>query len=409
MRVALAILALAAVCGAVAPAPSFTVDVSLPPRQRWAGTVRAAWARHSWNESFGPTFAYWDHALWNQVPNATVAQLAARLDSVLPDLAGEIDGIAAEFHTVLSANGATDAMLAQVAPAKLKAWNYFYELAHVKEYSVHGNGDDNAVHNMRACTGLLALPEDTTKPIVHGRNLDLLPLQLRNLTLSVTFVNSSAAAPSTPLFEGLGWLWFCGGFLTSRRQNGATMSGDWKTELIPAAKVLPKILAPGQLPLTQIFRQWQAAGYSFEEIVSTAASMDGHTPSPYYLIASGPGREGAVVTASFEGHANPQHTVIRLNDRAVAAGGDWFLVQTNYDHWLPNPPSDPRRTVAELTLRALGNRRGADSMGVWMSVGEFPVHNAGTAYTAVMTVEDAHLDGYIRQALSPFGPWYPPH
>ena len=40
--------------------------------------------------------------------------------------------------------------------------------------------------------------------------------------------------------------------------------------------------------------------------------------------------------------------------RINADDGEWFLVQTNYDHWIPMPPWDNRKAPAEKTILEVG-------------------------------------------------------
>jgi hypothetical protein len=64
--------------------------------------------------------------------------------------------------------------------------------------------------------------------------------------------------------------------------------------------------------------------------------------APFYIIVGGPGGEGLVIARNETGSVGTD-----------ALGADEpFLVQTNYDRWLPDPKLDPRRSYAEGLLRS---------------------------------------------------------
>jgi hypothetical protein len=46
-------------------------------------------------------------------------------------------------------------------------------------------------------------------------------------------------------------------------------------------------------------------------------------------------------------------------------GPAWYLLQTNYDHWLPDPVHDARRTYGDAHMTALGQAAGATLDGVF--------------------------------------------
>jgi hypothetical protein len=100
--------------------------------------------------------------------------------------------------------------------------------------------------------------------------------------------------------------------------------------------------------------------------------------------------------------------VLARNQTGVEGGGplrlspeNWFLVQTNYDHWLADNPSDPRRTVAEGMIGEFGQRVAASAVGLMMVAGTWPVHNPHTAYTALMD-SGAGAEGAAGDLLIPF-------
>jgi hypothetical protein len=84
--------------------------------------------------------------------------------------------------------------------------------------------------------------------------------------------------------------------------------------------------------------------------------------APYYVCITGPEPgQAAVIARNLTG----ADQVLRIAANTTAgtipttpmmaeagagagagAGSAWFLAQTNYDHWLPDPAADPRRSAA---------------------------------------------------------------
>ena len=61
------------------------------------------------------------------------------------------------------------------------------------------------------------------------------------------------------------------------------------------------------------------------------------------------------------------------------AGGDWFTVETNTDHWVKNLPGS-RRHVAFNSLTAIG-ADAIDLQGLWATLDTPPVYNSATIHT----------------------------
>eukprot|EP00759_Apiculatamorpha_spiralis_P003551 PhF_6_TR11683/c0_g1_i2/m.18933 len=102
--------------------------------------------------------------------------------------------------------------------------------------------------------------------------------------------------------------------------------------------------------------------------------------SPFYVIMSAPGRKGAILTIMFNSTNNVAQY---LNDTTSPS----FMVQTNYDRWLPDPKQSypiGRRTRAEQMLTMLGQGRAGTELGVWMAMTSYPVHNPSTMFSALM-------------------------
>lgn len=386
------------------PLLQFNVDLSKPPATRWCGAVEMVVAKKGWNYTFGPVFHFYQQVLWNSILSTTYGQLESMLKLATPIQYQELTCIAKGFANVGHP---------EVNVTVLSAWAYFYEMAHATEFNTSSifysstrqgqqqqqpfGGEQSRPRRPIGCSGILALPVDKTKPMVHGRNLDLNPYSLRNFTMIVNF--SSSSNYQDLLWQGIGPFWFVTSFLTSTRVGGISANGDWKTEdgTYPLSMIMARIKLHGGFPLMFYFRKFQDEKYSLNQAIVSLTSFK--VPAPFYMILSGPGRQGAVVTTRW---ALPP-VVIYLNDSTPY----WFLVQTNDDHWKPDEPEDPRRTVAENTLKFLGRDAGATKLGMWMTLSQFPVHNGGTAFSALMSAVEP-VFAYARMVVMPVFPWYPP-
>jgi hypothetical protein len=166
--------------------PTFTVDLSLPPSQRWVGALRSATNGRAWENSWGPIFTAHNESLFNRFDEAAWLSLEVALSKHYPTQAQEILTIASEFEVVFPGH--------YVSFSYLAGWVYYHSLAH----------SDLASGNTtfwRECTGILATDGTTVR---HVANMDQSPTAVRNVTLSVNFVNGS----STVLFYGVDWCKF---------------------------------------------------------------------------------------------------------------------------------------------------------------------------------------------------------
>ena len=160
--------------------------MSLPPSQRWVGALRSATNGRAWENSWGPIFTAHNESLFNRFDEAAWLSLEVALSKHYPTQAQEILTIASEFEVVFPGH--------YVSFSYLAGWVYYHSLAH----------SDLASGNTtfwRECTGILATDGTTVR---HVANMDQSPTAVRNVTLSVNFVNGS----STVLFYGVDWCKF---------------------------------------------------------------------------------------------------------------------------------------------------------------------------------------------------------
>jgi N-acylethanolamine-hydrolysing acid amidase len=231
------------------------------------------------------------------------------------------------------------------------------------------------------------LPEDTSLPIIHGRNMDESPRAGRNMTLNITVTRGGA-----PLYHIFDWTWITTGTYTASRKGGVTLEENWNNDGSQSLEqILTRVQQPDFTPVAFLFRNVQESLMSFD--AAATYLLNATLASPAYIIMSGPGRVGHVLTLMFNKSGNVKETI---DDTSAVS----YMVQTNYDRWKPDPPTDPRRTVAQDALAMVGRHRSGTELGVWMALGTYPVHNPHTMFSVLMSV-DQIPEGYVRRAMIP--------
>ena len=120
---------------------------------------------------------------------------------------------------------------------------------------------------------------------------------------------------------------------------------------------------------------------SFEDAIEKL----GYEPlvAPCYLIVGGVGpEEGVVITRNRIAALD----IWRLN----SFEGRWFLVETNYDHWVAPPTSDDRRDPAIKAMNETG-RADVSTQSLFHVLSTPPVLNDGTTYTVTMAASIPEL------------------
>ena len=364
--------------------PTFTMDLSVAPVQRWKGALASVLRQHPWEYSFLPIFTQHNASLFSRLPLRAWNVLTASLDTFYPDHAAELRGIAAEF----AAHGHADVTFQYLA-----GWVWFHELAHTDVV------DDSARHgSARECTAMLA--RDMVGNTLHVGNMDQQPPAVRNATLRVRFIDGNG----TIMFEGVDWYWFTTGVSRAVRAGVASMQENWRQGVpIPLQAMLDRISGgSGQaVPQMFVFRHMLllTPQPKFRELASLVERVP--LAAPFYAVLAGPAGDG-VIMARNETHSEGTDW---LGGHSAGALGD-VLVQTNYDRWLPDSRADPRRTRAESMLTSiLGSARGQRSppteVDLFAVASAYPIHNPHTAYTAVMNPVTGQLSAYVRDSLCP--------
>lgn len=213
--------------------------------------------------------------------------------------------------------------------------------------------------------------------------MDQDPAAGRNLTVEYRFVAADSGALQVVAVD-----WYTivtAGFMTALVPGVASVQENWRFSRPPLSHtlVLGQIDA-GLLPQVYLFRQAMLnAPPSFASIVAAISSA--RLAAPMYAAVGGRNGSvaaGLIVTKAASPAADPPQGRIALD------GQRWGLVQTNYDHFLPDPADDPRRSVAEAVLFAQPQAAAATGPGVLSALWTPPVLNSETLYSVLMTPTD---------------------
>jgi len=104
---------------------------------------------------------------------------------------------------------------------------------------------------------------------------------------------------------------------------------------------------------------------------------------PSYVILGGMNAgEGCVITSA----PNMTHALnVWTIPEGRPVGSPWYVIETNYDHWMPTPKWDDRRQPAEDCLAMVGQDN-IDLPTLYNVLSGIPNRNKLTTYTALMDV-----------------------
>jgi len=228
------------------------------------------------------------------------------------------------------------------------------------------------------CTSIIAQTEAGV--IIHGRNQDLsIPF------LPPIVINVNVTRGGQPLYRMITYSGYIGA-PTGVRPGVFSISLDARSPT--NGSVWDNVLAffrDGASPVSFLSRKTLEEATTFEGAVTQLASEPLICPV-YYIMGGVRPNEGAVISRA------------RLNASDIwrlQPPGRFYLVETNYDHWLPVPKSDPRRTVAN-DLMAKSTPATVSLPFLNHVLTTVPVFNPETTYTALMCAGNGTLDAVTR-------------
>ncbi|XP_043825388.1 N-acylethanolamine-hydrolyzing acid amidase-like [Dromiciops gliroides] len=232
------------------------------------------------------------------------------------------------------------------------------------------------------CTSIVA--QDTDGHIYHGRNFDYdSGDSLRNFTVDIQFIKNGQIAYTGTTFVGYVGIW------TGQSPHKFTVSGNqrdkgfWWENAVAA-------LVKRALPVSWVFRNALEEAKNFDD----AVHMLSETPlitNVYCIIGGVSDRQGLVISRD---RAGPVNLWPLVPER------EWFLIQTNCDHWKPCPPEDHRRIPAANAINEIGKANiNLDKLYEVLTI--CPILNHKTVYTTIMSAADP--DKYLTRIRNPNG------
>ncbi|XP_072520996.1 N-acylethanolamine-hydrolyzing acid amidase-like [Salminus brasiliensis] len=314
------------VCGGSFSPPVVKISLDEPAEQRWAPLLKIFgkdFLQKAAADVIDTTVPKWVHLAIKPVVKA--------LEKYVPQpYAGEIRGMASYYQSDIS-----DVVLL----------NFAYEVS-------------------AFCTSIVA--QNSNGNIYHGRNLDYPHDVLKNLTLDIMFIKNGEVAYRGTSFAGYVGLW------TGQSANKFTVTGDQRNKGHWWENVISAFLLKSS-PVSWLVRETLEEATDFQDAVQRLAKVPIIT-DVYYIVGGVHPKEGVVITRDRSGPAD-----IWPLDWTM---GQWYLVETNFDHWLPSP--DHRRETAMKALNATGQSN-INIRSLYQVLSVVPVCNSITVYTTVMS------------------------
>ena len=340
-----------------APLPRYRVDLDQPPGVRWNDVMKEK--RAAAHKTITGLFTLLPEEIHTEVD-----KLVLHAEARLPDWAREeMQGIAAALNVTFG-----DVLLV----------NFFFEITPF-------------------CTSILA-QNSRTGHLFHARNLDFgfgMPSfsdNLRDLAMDVEFIKGGEPAFMVTTFAGYV------GAATGMRPGvfSVTVNEREMTGPLPIPNLLKGVLnLINALETTDAYPVTWATREALEDDATTFKSvvkMFSERPlaTQIYLIIGGAAQgEGVVLTRD--------HNSLLNAWEMDAASGEWFLVQTNYDHWLPMPIWDNRRIPAEKALKKVGTDAILASAIYSNVLSLDPILNKLTVYSTIMSCGEGKYESFSRK------------
>lgn len=318
----------------------YIIDLDQPPEERWAKVAE------DYSKDF-PKLLMQIEAMFPKELVLAVSDLAGNLDKYFPyPYADELRGIVKYSMNVT---------LGQVIIG-----NLLYDLtAYRRSSKSHG-----------ACTSIVA--SDSEGYIIHGRNLDYALSTLRDMTIEVQFKNRN----NPNVFTGTTYAGFIG-TLTGAKPGGFSISldernvGEWWENAVSALK-------EGSYGIVSLLIRdtLQTENIDFDSAVEKLSSSP--LIAPCYLIVGGLiDTQGMVITRD-------RIAAIDKWYMDPSKPNQWYVLETNYDHWNKPPSGDNRRDPGIKSMNAIG-RSGINYDTLFEVLSTSPILNKGTTYTTIMS------------------------
>ncbi|CAD8146768.1 unnamed protein product [Paramecium pentaurelia] len=324
--------------------PEVEIDLSIEPKQRWKQAIRIIIEQYGYENSFGQVFEFHNKNTFYILDPQDYSTIAKAIRIHYPEYSLELDGIVEELNR------------SEITFEYLSAWAYFHEIAHIST-------------DITESTGLLLQVGDQ---IIHGRNMDQAPIQARNIILHLIIKKDGQY-----LGESVEWIHY---FI---KIQCCILEENWRFCIPLNKNQLMIFIEQGVSSLAWTYRYIliNENMNTFDKVVSYLEQNQ--VASSFYNVIGGKEKNQGVIISR-----DPfiMYPTISLNTSILNQINYQYLVQTNYDHWLPDPQNDQRRTMAENLLAQLQIHQW-NEFGVFAVMETYPIHNEGTFYTIIMNAK----------------------
>jgi acid ceramidase len=352
--------------------PTYIVNLDVPPQERWKAVTAV------YKDQLNDLLAYMKAFIVEVSPDLKF--LIDLVDTKLPVLADELPApYGDEMKGISQASG--------LKLGEVVLYNIFYEVSSF-------------------CTSIVA--QDQNGNIFHGRNLDFggfmgwdklnhtwaLAEKLRTLMVQINYTQNGQVLFKTTTFLGyVGSLTGIKPGVFSVSINSRMAADGGYIGLIEWIYNLNR----SQSFITFAIRDMLTHSQSYDQSVKYLSEVPLIAPC-YYIVAGTKPKQGVIIS-----RARNESAGIQL----LGKDNSWFIIETNYDNWKPQPIFDDRLTPCIKCMQAKG--RNQVSFEILFNVlSSRPMLNKQTVYTSLMEPATGRFEGYwqlCRDEDAPCRPW----
>ncbi|XP_075052699.1 acid ceramidase [Mixophyes fleayi] len=346
----------------------YTVSLDQPPRERWLKLI---------SDKKAPLLELIKHIrdLANSLfPSGKLVDI---VDKILPSLIGNLPSpFDEEMKGVADASG--------IPLGEIMLFNIFYEVFTV-------------------CTSVVA--QDSSGALFHARNLDfglflgwdvknnswMVSELLRPLVVNVKFQKNDKTVFMSTSFAGYI------GILTGMKPGVLTLTMNERFSLDGGyIGVLEWIIGLRKGAwMSFLTRSVLENATSYEEAKNLLSKTEMLAPA-YFILGGNKAGEACVITRSRRSCIDTWELDLQK--------GEWYVLETNYDHWKPPLAIDNRRAPAMKCLNRT-SQKNISFATIYDVLSTKPVLNKLTTYTTMMSISDSKFEAYLRDCPDPCIPW----
>eukprot|EP00808_Paulinella_micropora_P012867 g77619.t1 len=329
---------------------TLVVDLDLPPAQRWTKQLKQNIQTHTWEYSFQPLASYWDSlpAYMQQF----MAKAALDLEQYFPgEYAVELMGMAAALQDM----GYGDELPLQ----EILALNLIYEWTSL-------------------CTSIVSVDEQGN--MLHARNMDwsFANNSFYNISALVHFQSRGKT-----VYMGVQWLLYVGVLSGASKHFSLTIDQRTRHEA-EGLRGNIRAMTQGAWSVAQLGRT--ALSKCTDWTCALSLLSDTYVAAPVYYILSGTNTgQGAVLTRDREGATTDVWKLGAGPQRCCPDVQDWYLLQTNFDHWrFFDGVRDDRQRAGIANMNSLGQAAVSCSSLLQSVLYQPPTLQDSTQYSMVL-------------------------